>query len=230
MIEEKNDRQQDFLSEIDQVTESVQREKHFLEGISECGPQGPVDDKGLVGDRVRRIREQNCLTLGDVASRTGFSEDFLEQIEANEVSPPLGVLIKLGKALDMKMGFFVSGGETNTYTVVRKEERQKIARRASSQDQAYGYTYQALAPGKTDRHMEPFLVTLEATKQAELSSHDGQEFIFVLEGKMEAIIDQESVILGPGDAIYYDSNVPHLVRCAEGDSTRILAVLYAQEK
>ncbi|MFH1092023.1 MAG: cupin domain-containing protein, partial [Pseudomonadota bacterium] len=116
------------------------------------------------------------------------------------------------------------------YTIVRKEERRKVSRRASSQDQAYGYTYESLAPGKANRHMEPFLVTLEPSTAEQLSTHEGQEFIYVLEGKMEVILAQERVVLAPGDSIYYDSNMPHMVRCVDGPSTRILAVLYAYEK
>ena len=227
----KTEQRQDFQKEIDRVEEQVRREKHFLEGISAVsGGKPSVEERRSLGERVKAIREEAGLSLADVASRIDYDEAFLARIEANEVSPPLGILIKLGKALNMKMGYFISGGETKPYTVVREDERMKIARRASSQDQAYGYTYQALAPGKTDRHMEPYLVTLEPTEAVELSAHEGQEFIFVLEGKMEALIEDNREVLGPGDAIYYDSNIPHQVRCVEGPTTRILAVLYAYDK
>jgi transcriptional regulator with XRE-family HTH domain len=217
-------------AELERFQAQVEREKDFLEGISAAhgaGPdQGPI---GPLGDRVKRIRESNGLSLQDVASRTGFSTEYLEKIENNQASPALGALIKLGRALDMKMGYFISGGESNAYTVVRADERRKISRRANVRELAYGYTYQSLAPGKTNRHMEPFLVTLQPSEEDPLSSHDGQEFIFVLEGKMEAIIDQDRVLLNEGDAIYYDSSVPHVVRCAEGPHTKILAVLYAEK-
>jgi len=227
---EKKDSYEEFLDGIGRMSEPGRREAHFLEDIS-AGSGGKAEEEtGLVGERVRKIREMKGLSLADVASRTGYTEDFLRRIEENEISPPLGALIKLGKALDMKMGFFISGGETRPYTVVRREERRKIARRASSDDRKYGYTYQALAPGKTDRHMEPFLVTLEPAEKEELSSHDGQEFIYVLEGQMEAILDRDRILLGPGDAIYYDSSVPHMVRCIGGPSAKILAVLYAYDK
>ncbi|MFH1136523.1 MAG: cupin domain-containing protein [Pseudomonadota bacterium] len=225
-----NDAYDDFLNGIDRLNEKPQGEPSPRQGIAAGRGAGETGDLGPVGDRVRQIREQKKLSLSDVSSRTGFEVDFLSRIEANEVSPPLGVLIKLGKALDMKMGFFISGGENRAFTVVRADERQNISRRASTQDTAYGYTYQALAPGKTNRHMEPLLVTLEPCEKLELSTHEGQEFIFVLEGKMEAILDQERLILSAGDSIYYDSGTPHQVRCCEGPFTRILAVLYAHEK
>jgi len=217
----------EFPNGSGQIKDRLRPEKNLPEGAGAAsGPKPENEELESLGDRVRKIREEKGLTLADVASRTGFDEAFLKRIETDEVSPPLGELIKLGKALNMKMGYFISGGETKPYTIVRQEHRQKIARRAATEDQAYGYSYQALAPNKTDRHMEPFLVTLEPAAEEKLSTHEGQEFIFVLTGKMEAILDRDRIILEPGDAIYYDSKVPHQVRCVDGPQAQILAVLY----
>lgn len=232
MIEDKkNVNYEEFLAGVDSMKDQY-RDEQFLEGISKAHRDTPdeLEELGPVGERVQRIRTEKGLTLADVASRTGFEEDFLKSIEEGDQSPPLGVLIKLAKALDMKMGYFISGGETRSYTVVRENERQKIARRATVEDNKYGYTYQALAPGKTNRQMEPFMITLEPSEEEEISTHEGQEFIYVMEGKMEAIIDRERIILGPGDSIYYDSSAPHMVRCVDGPCTKILAVLYAYDK
>ena len=76
--------------------------------------------------------------------------------------------------------------------------------------------------------MEPFLVTLEPSEaEEERSTHDGQEFIFVLHGEMEVRLGEEILILEPGDSIYYDSTVPHLVKCHGKEATKILAVLHS---
>lgn len=228
----KGNNYDDFLAGIDRLNrDRTKREEQYLEGITAVsGGAETSEEMEPMGDRIKRIRETKSLTLEDVASRTGFGPDYLAKIEANDFSPPLGVLIKLGKALDMKLGYFISGGETRPYTVVRADDRTKVSRRAASTDKAYGYTFQSLAPNKTDRHMEPFMVTLEPTENVELSSHEGQEFIFVMDGTMEAILDQDKILLGPGDSIYYDSNIPHLVRCVDGPFAKILAVLYAYDK
>ena len=86
-----------------------------------------------------------------------------------------------------------------------------------------------MAPHKKDRHMEPFLVTLvPADTEEERSAHDGQEFIYVLDGVMEVRLGEEIHLLDPGDAIYYDSIVPHLVKCHGSKATKILAVLYTE--
>ena len=78
--------------------------------------------------------------------------------------------------------------------------------------------------------MEPFLVTLEpAETDEERSNHDGQEFIFVLQGEMEVRLGEERHLLESGDSIYYDSTVPHLVKCHGSEKTKILAVLYTEK-
>ncbi|MBF0552769.1 MAG: cupin domain-containing protein, partial [Deltaproteobacteria bacterium] len=154
--------------------------------------------------------------------------EVLEQIEENLISPPLGTLIKLGKALDMKMGYLISSGETKPFTIVRKNQGQSLSRLSSKKGKSYGYSYEMLAADKNDRNMDPFLVTLEPTETLEeLSSHDGQEFIFVLSGQMEVRLDDYVDVLNPGDSIYYDSTTPHLVRAQGGRKAYILAVLYS---
>ena len=180
-----------------------------------------------MGIRLKKAREDRGLSLFDIYLRTNISVDDLTEIEEANVIPPLGTVIKLAKALDMKIGYFISGEEGKTYTIVRKDDRQVTSRYDSKKEKQYGYEYVSLAPHKTDRHMEPFLVTLEPSETAEeRSTHDGQEFIFVLQGKMEVRLGEEIHILETGDSIYYDSTVPHLVKCHNQEITKIIAVLY----
>ena len=150
--------------------------------------------------------------------------------EEGSMSPPLGLIVKLAKALEMKVGYFISGEENRPYTIVHSGDRKVVSRYDSKRDTHYGYEYESLAPHKKDRHMEPFLITLEpAGTEKERSTHDGQEFIFVLQGKMEVRLDNEIHRLSPGDSIYYDSTVPHLVKCFGDEATKILAVLYTEK-
>jgi quercetin dioxygenase-like cupin family protein len=90
----------------------------------------------------------------------------------------------------------------------------------------YGYSYESLAPDKANRLMEPFIITLVPTETEEFSTHAGQEFLYVLEGEAKVQVGEHADFLNPGDAVYYDSNQPHLVRCAGTAPAKILAVLY----
>ncbi len=199
----------------------------FLTDSSQLGQPAARTKAGeLLGDRVRNAREMRGLTLQDVGSRTGINVDALKRVESNEVIPPLGELVKLGKALETKMGYFISPGVDRPMTVVRADQRRPVARHGEKKRERSGYSYESLAPEKANRLMEPFIVTLSPTDVEEPSTHDGQEFLFVLEGQMMARVGDQTEVLGPGDAVYYDSSQPHLVRCVGSGATKILAVLY----
>jgi quercetin dioxygenase-like cupin family protein/ribosome-binding protein aMBF1 (putative translation factor) len=225
---EVHDAYGDFLTEISHQFAQKAEEKDFMDSI---GHEAPEEDIVVnVGERVKAVRERLGLSLEDVYQRTDIHVSLLVQIEAGDVAPPLGIVIKLAKALEMKMGYFISGEEDRAYTIVRRDDRKVISRYDSTKGKHYGYEYESLAPHKRDRHMEPFLVTLyPASTEEERSTHDGQEFIFVLQGKMQVRLGKEIHILEPGDSIYYDSTVPHLVKCYGEETTKILAVLYAEK-
>ncbi len=183
-----------------------------------------------VGERIKELRERKGLSLKEVADSTGFSTALLSQMENHLVSPSLGTIIKLARALSVKVGDFLGETEGEPFTIVRKDERKMVSRFASKEGVKYGYSYESLGFDKKDRHMEPFIVTLEpaTVKAAKTSVHEGEEFIFVLEGEMEVILGNHTDILYPGDSIYYDSIIPHKVQCHQDKVTRILAVIYAQ--
>jgi len=211
-----------FLDDISRF--SSEKTEKALPSTEEAG------EPTAIGQRVRRVREEKGLTVEDVSQRTGLDSGYLTQVETGEASPPLGALIRIAKALDMKLGRFISSGEVKPFTIVRKDERRVVSRYTSAQGDQYGYTYESLAPDKKDRDMEPFMVTLVPSgAKTELSAHAGQEFIYVLEGAMEVTLDDYTDVLFPGDSVYYDSTVPHLVRCHGDKETVILAVLSMQD-
>jgi len=172
-VEEKNDQvkgrdaYQDFLTDVSSQFEKRDEERDFLDSITQEPDQ--EDIKVNVGERVRLVREEHNLSLKDVSQRTGLDVSLLEQIENRTVAPPLGTVIKLAKALDMKMGYLISGEENRPYTIVRKHDRKVVSRYDSRKVEYYGYGYEALAPHKKDRHMEPFLVSLDPSETEERS-------------------------------------------------------------
>ena len=136
------------------------------------------------GQRMRASRESRGFTLQELAEKTGIAADVLGQVEAGETILPLGQLIKLSNALAMSMSVLISEGE-QAFTIVRSDQRRRFARFGKSRQTSHGYEYESLAAGKRDRRMEPFIVTLQPASSDEPSTHDGQEFIYVLEGEME---------------------------------------------
>jgi quercetin dioxygenase-like cupin family protein/DNA-binding Xre family transcriptional regulator len=190
------------------------------------GMERADEAKESLSNRIRRVRQERGLTIEDLSSRTAIDKAYLERMESGETIPALGQLVRLGRALDMKMGYFISPGVDQLMTVVRKNARRPISRFGETKSMEHGYFYECLAPEKADRFMEPFIVTLVPTATEEFSTHAGQEFLYVLEGEMKVQVGDRVEFLKPGDAVYYDSDQPHLVKCVGKIVTKILAVIY----
>lgn len=185
-----------------------------------------------IGEKIKALREEKGMSLAELAEKSGFSSALLSQIENHMISPPLGTLIKLGGALGVPIGEFFEDQAEAPFVIVRGEERKHVSRVASKEGVKFGYSYESLAQDKKNRFMEPFLVTLEpATKKDRNAySHDGEEFIFVLDGEMEVTLEDHTDVLKPGDSIYFDSKLRHRVECVGDKETRILAVIHAPHK
>lgn len=185
-------------------------------------PEGGREDIGL---RIKSIREAKGISLEELSHMTGFSVDLLSSIENCEVQPQLGTAIKLSKALDSAFGRLVSGVGEKLYAVTRKGEQKVVSRSTSMKGKKQAYTYKSLAQEVKGRHMESLIVKLEVASDDERSVHDGEEFIYVLEGRVSLHIGDDHFDLEPGDSAYYLSTTPHLIAAAAGQAT-ILAVLY----
>lgn len=208
----------------------MSREDKFLDSLGES--LEAREDAGMVkvGEKVGQLRRKQGLSLQQLAEKTGFSTAVLSQIENHMVSPSLGSLVKLAHAFGVTVGDFLGQGGKEPFIIVRKDERKAVSRYASKEGVSYGYFYESLGADMTARHMEPFIVKLEPAAKGhveKMSSHEGEEFLFVLEGEMEITLGEHTDVLEPGDSIYYHSRIPHLVRCHKDEITRILAVIYA---
>lgn len=193
-----------------------------LTGNIEDGDDTSVDE---VGKRIQQLREERGISLQDLSDLTGFEVSRLEDIENGNEKPQLGMVMKLSKALDAAVGRLVSGLGTKLYSITRKNDRKTVARSASKTSKKSVYAYMSLAPEVQGRHMEALIVQLEKAEEKEISVHNGEEFIYVLDGVANLTIAKESYDLEPGDSAYYLSTTPHYLT-ARTEKATILAVLY----
>jgi len=182
----------------------------------------PVEE---IGTRINAIREAKGLSLEELSHITGFEVELLSKIENKEVQPQLGMVIKLSKALDSAFSRLVSGVGSSIYSVTRKDKGKSTSRSTSRKGQKQLYSYQSLAPEVKGRHMEALMVTLEENPDEEISVHEGEEFIYVVEGVVALKIGEDAFELEPGDSVYYLSTTPHVIGAKKGKA-KILAVLY----
>jgi quercetin dioxygenase-like cupin family protein len=147
----------------------------------------------------------------------------INDIESGVTYPPLSAIIKLSRALGQRVGTFMDDQFIKDPLIVRADKREE---ETSSHRGAGGhYHYYPLGKGKTDRHMEPLYIRIEAGEKEELSSHEGEEFIIVISGDIKLIYGKEIHMLRAGDTVYYNSLVPHHLGSVNGPA-EIFAVIY----
>lgn len=184
-----------------------------------------------IGARVRELREQRRYTLQDMSAKTGLGKEELAHIETSETTPPVASLLKIAKALDVGMGyFFQETSESEEIAVTRLSERIRVARRPHHLKGEVDYIYEALETKKSDKHMEPFLVEFPPLDTSEMvfASHDGEEFLTLLEGRLEFRTQNRVEVLEPGDSIYFRSNISHSFRCLEQKSAKAVVVVWSR--
>ena len=188
-----------------------------------------MSDTGI-GRKITELREALLLSPEQLAERCGTDVATIKEIEAGEIVPSLAPLIKITRALGVRLGTLLDDDENLGPVVVRSEEYMQTTRLKAleTQSDAGGLVFNALAEGKASRHMEPFYITLEPSDATEhqLSAHEGEEWLFALEGPIEIEYGKDIFVLAPGDSIYYDSIVPHQVRAHEGAPARFVACVY----
>ena len=193
-----------------------------LTGNIKNGEKGDVDD---VGNRIKLLRKERGISIEDLSHLTGFEVSRLKDIENGREKPQLGTVMKLSKALDAAVGRLVSGIGTKLYSITRKDERKPISRSTSKTGKKKVYSYMSLAPEVQGRHMEALIVQLEKSQDKEVSVHNGEEFVFVLDGIVNLTIGKDTYDLEPGDSAYYLSTTAHFIT-AKTEKATMLAVLY----
>jgi quercetin dioxygenase-like cupin family protein len=181
-----------------------------------------------IGEKVATVRVSLGLTCEQLAERSECDVEVIERIEAGEVVTSLAPLIKISRALGVRLGTLLDDDTQVGPVITRAEEAEEIVRLKSLATGTGSGTldFFSLAAGKTARHMEPFLIDVNPGEDHWLSSHEGEEFLYVLGGELEVAYGKDVHPLGVGDSIYYDSIVPHQVRASGEAPARILAVVY----
>ena len=185
----------------------------------------------IVGAKIKGIRESKNLSIEEISERSGLSVDQITSIENDQNLPSLGPLIKIARALGVRLGTFLDDNDALGPVICRAEDRERdssISFSNGATDARKHMEYHPLAQQKTGRHMEPFVIDINPEENAnfQLSAHEGEEFIYVMNGEVEIAYGKETYTLKEGDSIFYDSIVKHHVHGAPGKSAKILAVVY----
>jgi transcriptional regulator with XRE-family HTH domain len=183
-----------------------------------------------IGERVRKFREIKQLSREDLAQRAGLDEGFIGDVEENKVTPPLGKLLRISRAMGIRMSNFIDDSVVADPIIVKAGEREDALEREmmTLKDTHTDLAFHSLGQGKIDRHMEPFFIDVipQPPGQVKVSQHEGEEFIVVMSGEIELQYGDETYILKPGDSVYYGSGKPHRLVALNDKKAQIIAVIY----
>jgi transcriptional regulator with XRE-family HTH domain len=181
-----------------------------------------------IGSRIKKLRLARKLTLQAVATETGFSTALISQIENDNVSPPIATLSKIAKFFDVKMAQFFTEDEEDRrkFEIVRADERNTIPRVINKDGSNQGYFYESLSFYKQNKKMDAFMVTVtEKATEENTFSHDGEEFVFVMKGVADFLMEDQVLTLNEGDSLYFESTLGHRLLSHDGNEVKVLVVV-----
>jgi electron transfer flavoprotein alpha subunit len=192
--------------------------RRLADAACTIGPTEAASRKGF-GTLVRQLRQAREWRVEELAQATGQTPEFIEQVENDQLAPPVSFILGMAQAM-----------QVDPDTFLHKEERSAIRdRRAQAfyqRTQAYSYT--TLTPEGANSHLRAFMVTIEAHHDHKpvAYKHEGEEFIFVMEGDLELTLGAKSQVLKPGESIHFNSDTAHKLKSLSSQPTRCLVVLY----
>jgi transcriptional regulator with XRE-family HTH domain len=177
-----------------------------------------------IGKRIREFRLRKNLTLQMLADKTGYSKGYLSKVEKSDKAPPVATLSTIARELGVTVASFLGEGPQNdNICVVKKSERTLMAKTGEE----FGYAWEALANPYPNKHMEPFILSYPSEDALKHTfQHDGEEMLFVLQGKMRFKYGDKEFVLEEGDCVYFDSSILHTGEPVGDEPLKTLIVIY----
>lgn len=189
-----------------------------------------MSEENKLGKKINTLRTAHHLSAQDLADRCSCDVQVIEDLESGKAPASLAPLIKITRALGVRLGTLMDDDETFGPAFINQDQMVEVERVKSLQTSSDGndLSYFSLAAGRPSRHMDPFIITVDpkGSMDHKLVGHEGEEWLFGMEGQIEIEYGNELFILGPGESIYYDSIVPHEVRAHNGQKAKFLACVY----
>lgn len=189
-----------------------------------------MSDIKLAGQKIKALCEMKNISTAELAERCALSPVLLEKMMAGEYFPSIGTLVRISRCLGERLGTLLDDQQNLGPVIYRKEVTVKPLGDTDKQKAGHlDLDIYPLAASKSGRHMEPFLIHLKPSLEQEIafSSHEGEEFIYVLEGRVQISYGNDVYVVSAGESIYYDSVVTHNVHSMDNQPATVLAVVYA---
>jgi len=173
--------------------------------------------KEPIGRKIKRVRDSKTIPLERVANETGFSVAYLREVEAGKAIPPVGAILQIARAL-----------EIDSASLLKETESTLEKRIRAHTQRTENYAYTTLTPGAENKHLKAFRVVIEAQQEHKGVGyhHEGEEFDFVLAGKVQVTVGDHVNTLAAGDSLHFNSGIPHKLRSISDERAELLVVIY----
>jgi transcriptional regulator with XRE-family HTH domain len=170
-----------------------------------------------LGRRIKQARLERNLSLDNLANETGFSTDYLKLVEAGKAIPPVGALLTIARALKI-----------DSATLLKEKEERLTRRIRGYAKRTDNYAYTTLTPGAENKHLKAFRVTIPAMQEHKGVGyqHEGEEFVYLLDGRIEIAVGDHLNILERGDSLHFNSGISHHMRNVAEIQAELLVVIY----
>jgi len=171
-----------------------------------------------VGKKIKQVRTKKKMSLDNIANETGLPVDRLKKIEAGKEIPPVGALLQIARSLQIDSSLFL-----------KEQSADKLTNRVEAYSKrTSNYAYATLTPGAENKHLKAFRVTIDplADHEGVGYQHEGEEFVYVLEGSVEIIVGDHVNKLGKNDSLHFNSGISHNLKNVGASIAELLVVIY----
>jgi len=180
-------------------------------------PKKKANELVSVGKRIKKVRTQKKVSFNNLANETGFSVDYLKDIEAGKEIPPVGALLQISRALEIDSAFFL------------RKQKSSLKRRVKAYtERTDNYAYTTLTPGAENKHLKAFKIVIDpmTDHKGVGYQHEGEEFAYVLSGNVEIIVGENVNKLQKGESLHFNSGIRHQLRNTSKEKAELIVVIY----
>jgi len=172
------------------------------------------------GAKLKKLREKEGLNLEELGVRTDLEPSYLQSLERDEFLPHVAEIIRLARTLSV---------EPSSFMEKDRPEAQPARRRKDHEVRTRDYAYKTLTPFEAGRHLMAFRVTIdpESTHKKVVYRHEGEEFIYVISGRLKLQVGKKNHNLGAGETVHFNSSEKHILKNPGKEPAHLLVVVYA---
>ena len=170
-----------------------------------------------VGKKIKKARTSKKFPLDHVANETGFPTAYLKEVESGKAIPPVGALLQIARALEIESGSLLKEPESKLQSRIKAHTKRTD-----------NYAYTTLTPGAENKHLKAFRVLIEAQQDHKGVDyhHEGEEFVYVLAGKIEVVVGEHINTLEQGESLHFNSGIRHKLRSVSDETAELVVVIY----